>query len=492
MRLFGKDTFLFRSALTCAGLSCWVGCAVEVAPDEAAGMDDDAPAHVEVAATEQPLTGVVNTTSCDATEQRVAQLAVQAGRFVAASVGFKECLTNTMAFSSNLWHGGAARTSRAGPYNAYSGDPYRAEVVNTQINVAWYASQSTSDVNITCGGTGESNVFGSAMIGSYAQDRDSAESMLVDELWGAWAAKPGATNGGTTAELFQLTHAVLANTVWHEGMHQWGYQHAGGAFQLSFLNTVPYIVGDCMETVMRQSASNCAAMTCPPFQRPVKRFFDPICQCIMDPQYDVGVLLQPGATCPGIPGRAGGFHVELRMDDEDDDNANSTSGWIGQTVSDTNTRFKFCVVSGTRFAPLKVSALSSTAPKNYAVVRMGASCPPNSVSMYRYFDNEDDDNENSSIGHVAPHISRDSGTVLELCMFKETTGSTGSTAPFSNLGASYGVFAPANFPGAISTGYLRTDDEDDDNRNAIGGLYAGSQVFLQGGDNTRLFTARVK
>jgi hypothetical protein len=453
--------------------------------------ESESDAGLEVAPTTQALTGVVSTSSCTANEQRVAQLAVDAGRFIAVSKGFSQCLTKVMTSGGSVRHFGAAVT--AGPYAAYSGDPWGSSALSTQIAKALYAAQSTSDLSITCGGGGESNVIGSAQIGSWSESRESDESMTAKAGWGNTVAADDLTSN-TTAKFYQDTRQKVAGTIWHEAMHQWGYSHGGGSFTSSFLKTVPYIVGDCMEAVMQRSAS--CTNTCPAGTRPVRHFNDTSCDCVDDPQFDVGVILDGGATCPTMTGRSGPRTVSLYMDDEDDGNKSGASGWIGQTVSSDNTTWKFCTVAGSKFKRLKVTTASSTAPKNYAVARMGASCPAGAVSMYRYFDNEDSKNNNSSVGHVPPHRSRNSYTQLELCMFKETTGTTASsTAPFPSLGVSYGLFAPANMPGALSTGYVRSDDEDSDGNNSLGGTYLGSNVFIDSTsdrDSTKMFTARVK
>ena len=105
------------------------------------------------------------------------------------------------------------------------------------------------------------------------------------------------------------------------------------------------------------------------------RFASTVCDCVEDPVYDVGVVLEAGETCPAMPGRGASRTLSLYMDDEDSSNNNGRSGWLGQTVSNANTRFNFCSVSGPRFRP--ATALSP-ALANYAVVKMGTTCPAGS------------------------------------------------------------------------------------------------------------------
>jgi hypothetical protein len=488
-----------RSARYLCTLTCLLPLgACSGAPEQTSEGADEAPSAApgatdpDIGAVGEELTGVVNTSGCTANEQQSAQLAVEAGRFVAVSTGFAECLALAMGTTVTLLHKGASKT--AGPYVPQSGDPFAQSDLNTQFSNVLYAAQSTDNVSITCGGSADVDTNANAAIGSWSADRDSPEAINAMSGWGGFAAMDNHANG-TTAEFYQFARREIAGTIWHEAMHQWGYRHPGGTTLLpAFFQTLPYIVGDCMETVMARS-SQCTldCNTAATGRRPVMRSGDTTCECVDDPQFDVGIMLDPGQSCPGVAGRLFFPQTELYLDNEDTNNKNSRGGWIGQNVSDSNTRFRLCTLPGKNFKQLRVSTLDNDAPKNYAVVRAGASCPPGAAAMNRYFDDEDSNNNDSSVGHVGPHESG-SNTRLQLCLFRETlSSSNSSTAPFPDLGVRYGVFAPGNFPGLLATGFIRTDDEDSGNNDSVGGSFAGSKVFLDtSGANTLLSLARVR
>lgn len=199
---------------------------------------------------------------------------------------------------------------------------------------------------------------------------------------------------------------------------------------------------------------------------------------------DVGVIAT-GSTCPG-----GVAAIEIHMDDEDKDNANSRGGWIGATISDRNTTFRFCRVSGTLFKALSVLNYPNN---HYAVLSLGSVCPGGSVPFSRYFDNEDDTggNANWSRGDIYPNFSREN-TRLYFCLFR-SSGDTMSSFP--DIGMSYGVFAASGFSKALAEGYVHTDDQDKNNANSYSAditWWNDAQRIITGGNNTDLRMAQVR
>jgi hypothetical protein len=195
---------------------------------------------------------------------------------------------------------------------------------------------------------------------------------------------------------------------------------------------------------------------------------------------DVGVI--PNGLCPPFAQT-----VHMFMDNEDYRTISSVSGWVGGTYLDgnRNTNFVFCRVSGYNFASL---ASSSSSSSNYAVLRLGASCPPGSVKFSRTFDNEDYRNANSWSGNIAPNTTLDD-TKMNFCLFK---GDGPVAARLPALGFSYGVFAAPSFLWASLHGTIFTDDEDGGhNGYDVDSAWqvAAQQIILPGG-NTTLYTAR--
>ncbi|HEU4328506.1 MAG TPA: hypothetical protein VFS21_35540 [Roseiflexaceae bacterium] len=200
------------------------------------------------------------------------------------------------------------------------------------------------------------------------------------------------------------------------------------------------------------------------------------------PWDDVGVI-PDGNVCPN-----GQAPIVIAMDDEDSRNANARGGWIGATISDRNTTFRFCRVPGSLFKALSTSGYSTD---HYAVLKLGTVCPRESVPFSRYFDNQDGGNANSYSGDIYPNFSREN-TELHFCLFR---GASDTMSEFPQLGIGYGVFAAGDFSRAFATGYVHTDDEDRDNQNgytADGSWLNQAQWIVTGGKNTDLRMARVR
>jgi hypothetical protein len=176
--------------------------------------------------------------------------------------------------------------------------------------------------------------------------------------------------------------------------------------------------------------------------------------------------------------------VIIRMDDEDDGNANSRSGFIGAIRSDSNTEFFFCRVNGTSFRNLRGP---SGNVDSYAVMKLGTTCPNGSQEFARHFDNEDDNNRNRSEGNIVPNVS-DHNTTLVFCLFAPSSAST--MTAFPSLGFGYGVFGAFR-----NDGFLHTDDEDSGNANsyqAPANIRSIAQSIVSDGRNTTIKMIRAR
>jgi hypothetical protein len=200
---------------------------------------------------------------------------------------------------------------------------------------------------------------------------------------------------------------------------------------------------------------------------------------------DVGVLAN--GACPNP--------VTIYMDDEDSSNNSSLTGWYGSTNSQT--RLQFCRVDGNAF-----TGTGWCNAGEYAVLKLGTTCPNGSVELSRYFDNEDSGNNNSNSDNIAPSTQGGSATTLRFCAFTRyplaKCSADSPVVEFPNVGFSYGVLADPSVYGALQTGQIYTDDEDSGNNNAWnfsqlqGWQVTAVQKFLFGGSNTVLETARVR
>jgi hypothetical protein len=196
----------------------------------------------------------------------------------------------------------------------------------------------------------------------------------------------------------------------------------------------------------------------------------------------VGVI-QGGSSC-GTYSRH-----EVYLDNEDSRNANNRSGWIGQIVSDKNTRFRFCAVDGTLFTA------AANAGANFALVSFSPSCPSGFTRFDRYHDNEDNRPQSSDTapsGSPTTTIGSAKNTNMAFCVANGLASIPNSTFP--NLGISYGVFGGRNVrtsPWVLARGGLHLDDEDNRNANSTNpGTFPYDWVV--GGKNTDYFVSRVK
>jgi hypothetical protein len=211
-------------------------------------------------------------------------------------------------------------------------------------------------------------------------------------------------------------------------------------------------------------------------------------------QFDVGVI--PDKSGCATPEST----VTIRMDDEDDDNQNFSSGWIGANESTGGgTTFTFCRVDGANLGPL--TPLSRDG--DYAVLKLGAKCPPGSREFKRYFENERDDNKSFIIGDAWPNRQNWAGvgTLLAFCEFQQEFAQDANAVAMTDFPVlpeaafGYGVFArPNKFPKAIAPpGYIHTDDEDFDDQGAFWNPeQCKTNLIVQGQYNTDLWLAKVR
>jgi len=179
--------------------------------------------------------------------------------------------------------------------------------------------------------------------------------------------------------------------------------------------------------------------------------------------FDVGVIPDFGLSCP-----AGSDEIVIRMDDEDDGNASTRTGFVGKTnagETSTATRFYFCKVDGTLFKPFSTAANAAEQRDDYAVLKLGTTCPAGTQEFSRHFDNEDSDNRNFATGVISPNVVNQD-TTLNFCLFRYAATGVATMSAFPNLGSGfrYGVFGPSDFNrGALAFGTIRSDDEDSGN-----------------------------
>lgn len=188
----------------------------------------------------------------------------------------------------------------------------------------------------------------------------------------------------------------------------------------------------------------------------------------------IGVLPSSNGVCP--PGTTRGW---IMLDNEDDETANAHEGWVGGVESARNTTFYLCQTDAAPFV-----ALRNSRKVNFAVLALGPSCPSGSITLDRYFDDED---YQSTSEDTLPNDSatRNDGdnTYFRFCWFLNDDWQlpAATSFDFPDLHRSYGVFgAPGDVFGNpyLATGWVHTDDEDSDNQNKLTSVNDVQKIYL--------------
>jgi hypothetical protein len=203
----------------------------------------------------------------------------------------------------------------------------------------------------------------------------------------------------------------------------------------------------------------------------------------------VGVIPDKNVSCPGE-------RVDIQLYPEWNRNENHHEGWVGDWIwnDDAVGRMVFCKVSSEGFKRAKGSSPNA----NYAVLKLGASCPAESFEAIRYFDLEDSDYSPSFVEEDRTHPPSHHGGAagqnlwLYLCVFKGAAD--GSSTPFPDRDFRYGVLGSPGVPGDTAHGWAHNDDEDD--RNHTHWEYEGDSVdlstIIEGDENSRMHLVRVR
>jgi hypothetical protein len=197
----------------------------------------------------------------------------------------------------------------------------------------------------------------------------------------------------------------------------------------------------------------------------------------------VGVLPSSRGVCPPNSTK---YYVYL--DNEDHDNANSRTGWLGGIVSDRNTYIPLCAVPGSKFRKLFLYRV------NFAVVALGGYCPAPFSTVVRHHDDEDHDNANRRSLPAGSLTSSDRNTNLAFCWistYDEDDVEPLTAQAFPDLGGAYGGFGP-DTPVYSDSGSIHLDDEDDNNENRLSApALPGLHKWLAAGRNTTYQIVRV-
>lgn len=293
-----------RSLILLGGLA---GC--DVAPQVSEGQPAEQPtAHTQA---HQALMGSASYQSdCTVAMRSANNLARRYGRAAAASDAFVACMDTTMRTGLN----------GMGPYLECNGDPFHGQTIDVQIDAAIRMARSPNDLAIAC--TGGGGIASTSMNAGYGHTQDEAFN------WSGWLAGvvsklhlPVCTaaqraNGDTSNCRWAAApwpYTQMADVTWQQASYTHGYGHGHnndnaaaqvacgqqGAASFDFQrNTLPYIMGSCINQVINAGAT-CAggleATRCGDnaVQLPTA-LGATTCECVADPFASSGVALLAG------------------------------------------------------------------------------------------------------------------------------------------------------------------------------------------------------
>lgn len=259
MSLLKLGLRFFLPALS-AGVAVTAGCSA---------ADPGAPGGESVGQDDSSLLGAVTYgADCNAGDKAFLDKVMRYGRTAASSSAFSQCMQGAM--TSQVYGG-------IGPYKKCTGDPFYGDSLAVQLDRVLKAARSTVDMTLNCTGAIGGGANASAALDTYGH--------LAPEVlsFGGWLrsvetgiAYPLCVKDGPSPCRFApdpWPWSQAAGIVWHEAMHQQGYTHgannqadakpacgyasyADWNFQV---NTMPYIVGNCIDQVISQSGTACGA-----------------------------------------------------------------------------------------------------------------------------------------------------------------------------------------------------------------------------------------
>lgn len=236
--------------------------------------------------------------------QDFVQRSVRRGRAIAASGAFTTCIRNAMAGRITLSgdpHAPGRVSTDLGPYHVCNDDPRPSDPVAAVLAF----TRSGLDLAITCtSATGDGIAFT-----NLTRDPGTAERLTYRE-------------GRLLASVQSGDLNYTAATIWHEAMHQHGYDHGTGRAETCGYgatqfadnddgwmtrHSVPYIVTSCM-TYVGDISDACPA-TCRSDEVSLRSALSPTapCVCVRDPGLPVWSSYvseensSPIASCPASP-----------------------------------------------------------------------------------------------------------------------------------------------------------------------------------------------
>lgn len=238
----------------------------------ACGTAEEREPALSVTQAQSPLLGAVRYgADCNATDKSFLDKVMHYGRTVTVTPAFAQCVDSAIRTGVTTRSG-----YKIGPYRKCNGDPFYANDLNTQVAKVTQATRSSVDVTINCTGGGGN---ASASLNAYGQLTPETLSFsgwlrAVDTALGLPVCN-GANGPNCRAAAEPWPWSQASGIVWHEAMHQQGYTHGANDqtnakvscgyststdAQWHFqVNTMPYLIGNCISEVIDRSAALCGA-----------------------------------------------------------------------------------------------------------------------------------------------------------------------------------------------------------------------------------------
>ena len=233
---------------------------------------------------------------CSPQARDLIRQAVEFGRIASHSKAFATCLKDAISPQ-----GAHYATWSAGPYRACQGEPFATATPEIQLARILDIAQSANDLSMSCTGGG-----GNASAAFAGYDHTDSERFS----WGAWLVPTLAalaSHGDDSARpASPWPYSEGAGILWHEVTHTHNYSHGGNdqtdaAAACGYatdptwnyqVNTLPYIVGNCIQYVLEKSATTCG---------PIESCGLGALNLVSDPNETSGGLHAPRCSCVSDP-----------------------------------------------------------------------------------------------------------------------------------------------------------------------------------------------
>jgi len=225
-----------------------------------------APPPTDADSTEQAVLGAGKFDgSCDNNQETLILDAERFGRRVAKSGAFRDCMQRALSTTTGYTFSGPYGSAQVGPYKRCAGDPtWNGEPLSQLIADAMNVAQSTNNLTQGCtpdrqgdrvaftgqnDGLVHSNDEGFLWIGPIVTDEVTALSSTT--------MCPGS---GLSVPQCRYPYPWpldgMAGSAWHEASHTHGYQHdnCGQAVYDKTINSMPYIIQQCLTFAAQDSA----------------------------------------------------------------------------------------------------------------------------------------------------------------------------------------------------------------------------------------------